>query len=268
MITFQELISLKTTILNVSKVKLVRHKDSRIEYKDVIKDKNELLEYQKEQKKDVFKGTDYIVSFIGQESTKSLFFGIFKIHGLEIENGKFYYDLKEVPICNELKERVIIDWGNNTRVWCQWYDKQPKEVLEILPKGYLGEFKGITNFILEFNELKKLIENPDANRDWRNNLSSINGIYMILDKKTGNQYIGSAYGSNGIWQRWSDYAKTKHGGNKTLKELFNNSKNYQKNFQYTILQSLPSNLTSREVIRIENLYKEKFGTQAHGLNEN
>lgn len=39
MITFQELVSLKTDILNTSKVKLVRHKDSRIEYKDVIKDK-------------------------------------------------------------------------------------------------------------------------------------------------------------------------------------------------------------------------------------
>jgi hypothetical protein len=268
MITFQELISLKTNLLNISKVKLVRHKDSRIEYKDLIKDKDELLEYQKEQKNDVFKGADYIVTFIGQESTKSLFFGIFKVNGLGKKNGKFYYDLEEIEICNEFKERVIIDWGNNTRVWCQWYEKQHKEILEILPKGYLGEFKGLTNFILEFDELKKLIDNPNANRDWKNNLSAINGIYMILDKKTGNQYIGSAYGSKGIWQRWSDYAKTKHGGNKTLIELCKNSENYQKNFQYTILQSLPSNLSNREVIKIENLYKEKFGTRAHGLNEN
>lgn len=140
--------------------------------------------------------------------------------------------------------------------------------MEILPKGYLGEFKGLTNFILEFNELKKLMDNPDANRDWKNNLSSINGIYMILDKLTGNQYIGSAYGSNGIWQRWNDYSKTKHGGNKTLIELCNSSENYQKNCQYTIPQSLPSNLSSREVIKIENLYKEKFVTRAHVLNEN
>jgi hypothetical protein len=268
MITFQELVSLKTDILNTSKVKLVRHKDSRIEYKDVIKDKEELLEYQKEQKKDIFKGADYIVSFIGQESTKSLFFGVFKVNGIGRKNSKFYYDLEEVEICSEFKERVIIDWGNNTRVWCQWYEKQDKEVLEILPKGYLGEFKGLTNFVLEFDELKKLIKNPDANRDWKNNLSSINGIYMILDKKTGNQYVGSAYGKMGIWQRWSDYAKTKHGGNKTLIELCSNSDNYQKNFQYTILQSLPSNLSNKEVIKIENLYKEKFGTRTHGLNEN
>jgi hypothetical protein len=31
---------------------------------------------------------------------------------------------------------------------------------------------------------------------------------------------------------------------------------------------LPSNLNSREVIKIENLYKDKFGTKAFGLNQN
>ena len=81
---------------------------------------------------------------------------------------------------------------------------------------------------------------------------------MILDKKTGNQYIGSAYGKMGIWQRWSDYAKTKHGGNKTLIELCNKSDSYQKNFQYTILQSLPSNLSNKEVIKIENFQTIKL----------
>ncbi|WP_298481454.1 GIY-YIG nuclease family protein [uncultured Maribacter sp.] len=268
MLTIQELFNLKTDILKSSKVKLVRHKDGRKEYKDVLKNRNELLEYQKEQKNDVFKGADYIVSFIGQESAKSLFFGVFKVNGVKTKNTKLYYDIEEVNICDEFKDRVIIDWGNNTRAWYQWYDKQEKQILEILPKGYLGEFPGLTNFVLDFYELKRLIKNPDANRDWKNNLSSINGIYMILDKKTGNQYIGSAYGNNGIWQRWEQYANTMHGGNKKLIELCNNTNDYQKNFQYTILQSLPSNLTSKEVVKIENLYKEKFGTRAHGLNEN
>ena len=91
---------------------------------------------------------------------------------------------------------------------------------------------------------------------------------MILDTFTGNQYIGSAYGSKGIWQRWTDYSKSKHGGNKKLIQLCKNDTNYHKNFQYTILQSLPSNLSKKEVIKIENLYKVKFGTKSHGLNEN
>ncbi len=34
-------------------------------------------------------------------------------------------------------------------------------------------------------------------------VSSVNGVYLILDTRTGNQYIGSAYGNDGIWQKWS-----------------------------------------------------------------
>lgn len=274
MITFQELVELKTNLFKSSKVKLVRHKDSRKEYKDILKDRGNLLEYQRIQGKDVFKNTDYLISFTGMESTKALLFGIFKVKDVRVKWSEkeqkevFYYTLTEEEICTDLIGRVVIDWGKSSISWHQWYHKQEKEVLEILPKGYLGEFKGLTNFILDYNELRKLISNPDANRDWRSNLSSVNGIYMILDTKTGNQYIGSAYGKGGIWQRWSDYASNIHGGNKKLKELCDNNKNYKQNFQYTILQSLPSNISAKEVIKIENLYKEKFGTKSFGLNEN
>ena len=91
---------------------------------------------------------------------------------------------------------------------------------------------------------------------------------MILDSKTGNQYIGSAYGEGGIWQRWSEYAISVHGNNKRLKELCSSDNNYKMNFRYTVLQSLPSNISKKEVIKLENLFKEKFGTRSFGLNEN
>jgi hypothetical protein len=268
MLTIQELFNLKTDLLNHSKVKLVRHKDSRKEYRDVIKNRAELLEYQRIQKNDVYKGTDYIISFIGQEGTKSLFFGIFKVKGRGTKGPKHYYDLEEVDVCKDFHERIIIDWGNNTRAWHQWYDKQEKEIMELLPKGYIGPFPGLTNFLLDFNELKRLISNPSANKEWKANLAAVNGIYMILDRKTGRQYIGSAYGAEGIWNRWSTYAQNKHGGNKKLIELCGEEEDYEQNFQYTILQSLPSNLTGKEVVKVESLYKEKFGSRAFGLNEN
>ena len=272
MITFQELLELRTDYFKSSKIKLVRHKDSRKEYKDIIKDRAALLEYQKEQGNPVFKNTDYIISFIGQEGTKSLLFGFFKVNGVEknSQNNKYYYDLEEVKLkeLDDFIDRVVINWGSSTISWHQWYHKQNKEIVELLPKGYMGDFKGITDFVLDYQELKKLINNSDANRDWHLNLSSINGVYMILDKKTGNQYIGSAYGQGGVWQRWSDYASNGHGGNQKLIELCANKNNYESNFQFTILKSLPSNLSNREVIKIENLYKDKFGTKAFGLNQN
>ena len=52
MFTLKELIELKTDFFKVKRVKLVRHKDNRTEYKDILKDREALLEYQKEQGKE------------------------------------------------------------------------------------------------------------------------------------------------------------------------------------------------------------------------
>jgi len=268
MLTFRELISLKTDILENSRVKYVRHKDSRKEYKELIKDREELLKYQTEQKSDIFNGCSYIVSFFGQESTKSLFIGVFKVNGVKIKNDHYYYDLTEQEGFDDYKDRVVIDWGKATLSWHQWYNKTEKEVIEILPKGYLGNFPGLLNFVLDFSELKKISKNPEANKEWVNHLKAVNGIYLILDEKQGNQYIGSAYGKLGIWQRWTEYVQNGHGGNKQLKELHLKDPSYYKNFKFSVLQTLPSNATSKEVITIENLYKTKLGTKAFGLNSN
>ncbi len=96
----------------------------------------------------------------------------------------------------------------------------------------------------------------------------MNGVYLILDESTGLQYLGSANGENGIWQRWSDYAANGHGGNKELKALHKVDPSHHKNFKFSILQSLPSNISQREIIKIESLYKQKLGSRVHGLNKN
>lgn len=268
MLTLRQLISLKTSFFNNKKVKLVRHKDNRAEYRDVIKNRSELLEYQKTQSKPVFKGVDYIIAFIGQDGSKSLLFGVFRVCGVANQGGLLKYDLKEEAVLSELHERVIVDWGKAAVSWHQWYNKQDKNVMEILPKGYLGSFAGLTNFVLEYHELKRLYDNPDANKDWKTNLTSVNAIYLILDNDSGKQYIGSAYGKDGVWQRWSDYAENGHGDNINLKKLCLKQSGYENNFKFSILQSLPSNTTAKEVINIESLYKEKLGTRSFGLNEN
>ncbi len=45
MLTIQEILNLKTDIFKNSKVKLVRHKDNRVEYRELIKDREGLLNY-------------------------------------------------------------------------------------------------------------------------------------------------------------------------------------------------------------------------------
>lgn len=267
MITLRQLLSSQSPLLEGKRVKLVRHKDGRAEYRHIMKDRDALLEYQREQAKDVFKDCDYIISFVGLERKHSIFIGVFEITGSNFKNNHHYYDLQAVPEFSDFVDRMVIDWGGGAQAWHQWYPTQ-KEVVEILPQGYIGNFPSLLDFVLEYDELKKLINNPDANYEWRHHLSAVNGVYLILDSTTGQQYIGSASGTNGLWQRWSDYAANGHGNNKELIDLHKTDPLHHRNFKFSVLQSLPSNITQREIIEIENLYKQKLGSRAHGLNSN
>ena len=198
MITFKEILSLRADILQKNKVKYIRHKDNRKEYRELIKNRDDLLKYQSRQSRNIFKESDYIASFVGIEQSCAVFIGIFKVDGITTtEEGFFKYELNEVQGFDDFKDRLVIDWGKSAITWHQWINSNPKNIIEILPKGYLGEFPGLLNFTLDFEELKKLGENVGANREWYLQLSSINGIYLILDKTSGNQYIGSAYGKDG-----------------------------------------------------------------------
>jgi hypothetical protein len=268
MLSLQVLLNSQTDLLIDARVKLVRHKDSREAYRELIKNRDTLLEYQREQARPVFHDCDYIVSFVGGDRRRSLLFGIFKVGAFQEQNGKFYYDLLEVSELAYLNNRLVIDWGNNAISWHQWYKTNIKEVIELLPRGYLGTFPGLHNFTLDFAELQKLIRNPEANADWKNHLSSVNGIYLILDSSTGRQYVGSAYGQHGIWQRWASYAESIHGGNKELIALCEADPECYRNFVFSVLQPLPSNITQQEIVQLESLYKKKLGTRAHGLNSN
>lgn len=268
MLTLQQILSSQSTLLEGKSIKLVRHKDVKMDYRrDVLKDRAAALEYQREQADHIFEGCDFIISFFGLERRRAIMFGVFKVNGHEIKNGKYYYDLEQVTVFDDLADRLIIGWGGNARAWHQWYHRQQKEVLEIRPRGSIGSFPGLLSFALEFHALKTLTSHPEANTDWQHRLSS-NGIYMILDDKTGAQYIGSAYGNNGIWQRWCNYAVTGHGGNKELIALMNTDPEYTRHFRFSVLQALPGNITPDEIIEIEQLYKKKLGTRVHGLNAN
>ncbi|MCK5407604.1 MAG: GIY-YIG nuclease family protein [Candidatus Krumholzibacteria bacterium] len=99
-------------------------------------------------------------------------------------------------------------------------------------------------------------------------LSAVCGVYLIVDQNTGKQYVGSAYGEKGILGRWTNYAKTGHGGNNQLKKLMEWDPMYAENFNFTILRTLSKTLTQAEIIDYERLYKSKLGTRAFGLNSN
>jgi len=95
---------------------------------------------------------------------------------------------------------------------------------------------------LSFQDLKHMYENPRAHKDWKAALQANAGIYRIVDMSSGEIYIGSAYGNEGLWGRWSNYAKNGHGGNKLLKPRDPN------NFQWSVVRTVSRSMSERDVI--------------------
>lgn len=275
MITIQELL-FNRGLDRQSKIKLVRHKDPRIDLYNAYRTNKELfLKYQQQQAKEVFTGVDYIISFIGEEGVRSRFVGVYKflrcrqLPKAQVSvigtSHQIEYDFEEILDFDDLKERVIVKWSNAIS-WHQWI-KNEMEVIEIHPGLHYKHFTDYSDFILNFNELKEIIKN--GYNDWKRMLSGAKGIYLISDSKTGKLYIGSAYGEEGIWGRWNSYVTTNgHGGNKQLKELILKKDGYAENFQFSILMILPKTITADQAIEKERLFKNKLGTNSFGLNSN
>jgi hypothetical protein len=280
MLTIIELLRLRG-LDPAAKVKLVRHKDPRFQLYDI--SQQGLIEiYQQYQSKPIFKDIQYIVSFLGIESTLAALIGVYEVGAFSpasavpfpkdypypqiLEGAKYHYELTECKNYEDLKYRVVIDWGKAARSWHQ--KLREREVVEVLPKNYVRDFPGYEEILLTHSQLKKLIENPIANREWHKRLSAVAGIYLITDISTGQLYIGSAYGKQGILGRWAQYAKTGHGGNAKLKKILSGNPNQLGNFRYSILRTLPRDLSANEVITCEARFKLKLGSKAFGLNSN
>ena len=140
-------------------------------------------------------------------------------------------------------------------------------ISEILENPYEGEvFPGYDNVKIDFSSLELLVRNQKT--DWRVALENVKGVYLIVDKCNGKKYVGSAYGEDGLLQRWTDYIHTHHGGNKKMIELLKAYPERYHRFQFSVLQILPKTLTNDSVISIENLYKKKLMTIEFGLNDN
>jgi len=267
--------------INPEKVKLIRHSLSDEVCKTSV-DNNMLKEYMSIQKSGFSKNYDYWMVFISRKGTSAILEGFYKVNGeqpfspemisedflMPKDIGKIpisYFNLEKLDCLKEFENRLIIDWGRGTINWHQKATND-KEILSIQSEKKIP-FSRHEDVILSFAKLKEIVENP-VYSDWQAALQSIYGIYLIVDKESGKQYVGSAYGKEGILQRWTKYVKTGHGDNKKMIELLKEDPDRYKSFQFSILQVLPSNLTNDEVIKIESKYKDKLLTRKFGLNDN
>ena len=273
MITIQELL-MKRGLPETTKIKMVRHKDQRIDiFEKYRTNKSEFERYQSAQAEPKYKGADYLISFVGEGNNRARLVGVYRIVAelpMDEEHrtcpeDKYYYQLEEMPGFEDLVERVVVKWSNAI-AWVQWF-KNDMEVIEISAGLSYRQFKDYMDFVLPFVELKEIIDNQYP--DWKKMLSAVYGVYVICDNITGQLYIGSAYGDEGVWGRWSEYVNTNgHGGNKSLIELIDKDPNYAVNFTFSLLVVMSKSSTKEAVIAKEQIFKHKFGTMINGLNNN
>lgn len=165
------------------------------------------------------------------------------------------YDLTVVPEYQNLYGRLVVEYKNYTQQLKRNAENvlDDIKVVEILKKPYNGvEFEGYNNINLSFQELEVIIKNNVD--EWKRKLENVTGIYMLMDRSNGKKYIGSAYGQEGIWHRWTSYIYSQNGGNKELLQLDNDY--IKDNFNFTLLEWYALGTDIDFIISRENYWKK------------
>lgn len=278
MITIKQLINLQTDIPDgmlisgeSKNTKLMFHKPDPKIWPNLKYDLVALEEYQKEHWNTFFAGTEYILSF-WYEGKIARFLGCYEL-GIPVrdtvvdKNGTKHAryrfpQMKRIDFMSEYQGRLFIKWTNPSANYGRWINDEVYEVHSILPSqdNSIGPLPdSYLQIRLSFKELQKLFEYPVDNAEWKERLSKRSGVYLILDKSTGEQYIGAAYGENGFWGRWVDYSN-KRDGNVRLA-----NKNYD-NFQFAVLWETLTSTSPEKVLQMESALKISLGTKVYGLN--
>ena len=183
------------------------------------------------------------------------------------------YSTEELEEFRQYYGRIVLESPNPPirQTYIQFYSSVVDRLFvhEILPERFSGQtFPGMNNIRIRLGELKSL--NEHHRQDWLLPLSTQKGIYMITDTETNERYVGSAYGENGIWQRWMTYIYTDgHGNNVELyKVLKEKGADYSlKNFEFTVLETFGFGTDDQTIIHRENWWKETLHTRQE-LNKN
>jgi hypothetical protein len=158
------------------------------------------------------------------------------------------------PLCGRLR----IDWGEGKRSWAQRADSKVgnKVIVELSRVFREPDFPGYARFLSNLGEL------PTLPASWAVALRAARGVYLLTCPRTKEQYVGSAYGSDGFWGRWQSYLSTGHGGNVELR------RRDPSDYRISILEVVGSAATMDDVLATEVIWKAKLQSREMGLNRN
>ena len=274
-LTFNQL--LRIAGLSPDQVRLVRHTPERAHHRAVfdaaMKNEKTFREYQERQDTAQvvaqFRAAKHLAAFVVEPTTKqTVFMGVWDQLGerkpkTDPFSGK-PPKATSVAFSTRLREeldtyrgRLVIAWGDGERAWVQRADSQDKQIIEIRKERVDPPFPGFAALRHPLDEIETV---PIQ---WAEALRSVRGIYLIVHRETGQQYVGSAYGADGFLGRWKSYADG-HGGNVGLKELGAPADA----FDVAILEVVGSAEMEKEIFARETLWKKKLGTRVKQLNRN
>jgi hypothetical protein len=229
-------------------------------------------------------GNGYIASFIGKDVGFAVFSGLYRVAGARQISEAAYLEMPEVIKLQEfghlantggrtsiqlfelIREEIyahwigklVVGWPTKGLTWWRHPQFDNLPITSILDENMFSRRAQRWDQIsLSWAELKSMPER------WKNILSQWPAVYYIIDKSDRMGYVGSAYGSENLFGRWSEYGQNGHGGNALTKCRD------PENFQFSILELLPPNLNSKQINAIESNWKIRLRSRhPNGLNKN
>jgi hypothetical protein len=210
-------------------------------------------------------------SFVGTPDGATMFAGMYaaKYNGLLAEDTPLahadgidlagscdQYDLQRDERLVDLEGKLFIEWGDGKLAWVQRADRQNKAIIELRPEFKEREFPGFLHLI---EPLSKVEAFPQT---WIEILKNAKGVYLLTCPRTKEQYVGSAYGTQGFWHPWMEYVTTGHGGNVALKSR------EPSDYQVSILEVAGSGMQVEDFVRMETHWKRKLQSGEMGLTRN
>ena len=227
-----------------------------------------LEEYQRIQGQKRFSPSDTLASFVVTPRDETLYIGLYSVVAIgrvpegildpiggHSVAGLYYYDISRDNRLADYAGKLIVEWGAGYRQWAQRAHRNQKRVLEIRSQEVADEpWPGFGAFSWLVAEADLIPPN------WQPILQAVRGVYLLVDTERGQQYVGSATGTENLWGRLMDYARTGHGNNVELKRLG------PRPYQFSVLQALTSD--DEDILQAEAAWKKKLLSRKFGLNEN
>lgn len=277
MLTFNQL--LQVGGLAPETVRLLRHRDTkprihRALYDAAMKFDPRFAQYQERQGApqviEQFRNAKYLAGFVVEPVTQqTVFVGIWerleertehKDNPFEADpptSRSVEFNTRRLEQFDDYSGRLVINWGDGTRAWVQRADNQDKPIVELRKTKHDPDFPGFLKFQIALDQVEALYSG------WIQVLRNARGIYLLVRRKSGEQYVGSATGGDGFFGRWLCY-QDGHGGNVGMRELAADAAEYDVN----ILEVAASNALTEEIYERESMWKTKLGTRVVGLNRN